>query len=99
MDNEFVIIMSIRYMKPSLMAPAHDWAEKNVPKDVPGAHRHRSFHIAPDRGMSILYFKEKANLDAAFPMVKDVLNGMAERFDAKVESQKGITSPGMDWGD
>ena len=98
MENQFVIIMLIRYTKPSLMAPAHDWAEKNVPRDIPGAHCHRSFHIAPDRGMSILYFKDKADLDAALPMVKDALNGMGERFEAKVEIQKGITSPGMDWG-
>ena len=99
MDNEFVIIMSIRYMKPSLMAPAHDWAEKNVPKDVPGAHRHRSFHIAPDRGMSIFYFDTNENLNAAFPSMKEFQQNVAAKFDAKADAQKAITSSQSDFGE
>jgi hypothetical protein len=34
---EFVIIMSMRYMKPALMGLAHDWVEQNSPKEIPGA--------------------------------------------------------------
>lgn len=96
---EFVIIMSMRYMNPSLMGLAHDWAEKNTPDEIPGSHRMRSFHVAPDRGMSIMWFKDQGDLDAAFPMVKQVMNEMAEKFEARAEIQKGITSPELGWGD
>jgi hypothetical protein len=41
-------------MNPALMGLAHDWAEQNAPKEIPGAHRMRSFHIAPDRGMTLI---------------------------------------------
>lgn len=95
---EFVIIMSMRYLNPALMGPAHDWAEKNTPDDVPGCHRMRSFHIAPDRGMSILWFNDQEQLDAAYPMVKGVMNDLAQRFEARAEIQKGITSPELDFG-
>ena len=96
---EFVIIMSIRYMKPSLMGLAHDWAENNIPSEIPGSHRMRSFHVAPDRGMSIVWFNGQADLDAAFPMVKQVMNDLAQRFEARADIQKGITSPELGWGD
>lgn len=96
---EFVIIMSMRYMNPSLMGLAHDWAEKNTPNEVPGCHRMRSFHIAPDRGMSILWFNDQKDLDAAFPMVKEVMNDLAQRFEARAEIQKGITSPELEYGE
>ena len=31
----------------------------------------RSFHIAPDRGMSLCYFDTNENLNAAFPSMKE----------------------------
>ncbi|MGC6454295.1 MAG: hypothetical protein ACON31_10330 [Candidatus Puniceispirillaceae bacterium] len=96
---EFVIIMTMRYMNPSLMGLAHEWAEKNAPSEIPGSHRMRSFHVAPDRGMSILWFENQADLDAAFPMVKQVMNDIADRFEARAEVQKGITSPELEFGD
>ena len=96
---EFVIIMSMRYLNPSLMGLAHGWAEENTPDQIPGAHRMRSFHIAPDRGMSIMWFADQNDLDAAFPMVKQVMNDMAQRFEARAEIQKGITSPELEFGD
>jgi hypothetical protein len=86
-------------MNPSLMGLAHEWAEKNAPKEIPGSHRMRSFHIAPDRGMSMIWFKNQEDLDSAFPMVKQVTNDMAQRFEARAEIQKGITSPELGWGD
>lgn len=96
---EFVIIMTLRYMNPALMGLAHDWAEQNAPKTVPGAHRLRSFHIAPDRGMTIIWFNSQEDLDAAFPMIKEVQNSIAEKFEGRAEIQKGITSPGLSFGD
>ena len=53
-DVEFVAILTLRYMEPHLMGLAHDWVEQNAPEEIPGATRMRSFHIAPDRGMSII---------------------------------------------
>ncbi len=96
---EFVIIMSLRYMNPALMGPAHDWVEQNTPSEIPGAHRMRSFHIAPDRGMTIIWFKDQAALDAVFPMIKQLQAELAERFDGRAEIQKGITSPDLEFGD
>ena len=95
---EFVIIMSMRYMNPALMGLAHNWAEENTPNEIPGSHRMRSFHIAPDRGMSIVWFKSQDDLDAAFPMIKQVMNDMAQKFEARADIQKGITSPELEWG-
>ena len=96
---EFVIIMSMRYMNPALMGLAHNWAEENTPNEIPGSHRMRSFHIAPDRGMSIVQFKSQDDLDAAFPLIKQVMNDMAQKFEARADIQKGITSPELEWGD
>ena len=96
---EFVIIMTLRYMNPALMGLAHDWAEQNAPKEIPGAHRMRSFHIAPDRGMSIVWFNDQGALDAAFPIIKQVQAKIAEKFEARAEIQKGITSPDLEFGD
>ena len=33
--------------------------------------RMRSFHMAPDRGMTIIWFNSQQNLDAAFPGLKE----------------------------
>ena len=59
----------------------------------------RSFHVAPDRGMSIRWFEKQEDLDAAFPMVKQVMNDIAQRFEARADVQKGITSPELEFGD
>jgi hypothetical protein len=96
---EFVIIMSMRYMDPALMGPAHDWAEKHAPSEVPGAHRMRSFHIAPDRGMTVIWFNSQEALDAVFPTIKQIQAELAERFQGRAEIQKGITSPDLEFGD
>ncbi len=96
---EFVIIMTLRYMNPALMGLAHDWVEQNAPKEIPGAHRMRSFHIAPDRGMSIIWFNSQEDMDAAFPMIKQVQGEIAKKFEGRAEIQKGITSPNLDFGD
>ena len=49
--------------------------------------------------MSIMWFSDQNDLDAAFPMVKQVMNDMAQRFEARAEIQKGITSPELEFGD
>ena len=95
---EFCAILTIRYLKPSLMGSAHDWVSENMPQLPSGVIRMRSFHIAPDRGMSIIWFKEQIFLDEAFPRLREFQQAIADRFEAKCEAQKGITSPELDMG-
>ena len=46
------------------MGLAHDSVEQNAPAEITGATRMRSFHIAPHRGMSIIWFESQEALDA-----------------------------------
>ena len=97
---EFCAFLSIRYLNPLLMGPAHDWVDDNLPEQLPeGLIRMRNFHIAPDRGMTIAWFDTQEHLDAAFPFMKAFQQQIADRFEARVEAQKGITSPESDYGD
>ena len=59
----------------------------------------RSFHIAPDRGMSLCYFDTNENLNAAFPSMKEFQQRVAAKFEAKADAQKAITSSQSDFGD
>ena len=99
-QTEYCAFMTIRYLNPLLMGSAHDWAKDNMPAEMPaGMIRMRNFHIAPDRGMSIVWFDTQENLDAAIPFMKGFQQQLAERFEARAELQKGIPSPEMDFGD
>ena len=99
-DNvEFVAILTLRYMEPHLMGLAHDWVEQNAPAEIPGATRMRFFHTAPDRGMSIIWFKSPKVLDAQLPMIKEFQNMLAEKFQGPAETQKGVASPNLQFGD
>ena len=57
----------------------------------------RSFHMAPDRGMTIIWFNSQKNLDAAFPGLKEFQKALASRFEARCDAQKGITSKEFDF--
>ena len=93
----FCAILHFRYLNPRLMGPAHDFVEQNAPKEMPkGFVSSRSFHIAPDRGMAIMWFKTQQDLDNAFPIFKDFQKKIAEMFDAKISAEKAITSPSLD---
>ena len=97
---EFCAFLSFRFLNPLLMGSAHDWAKENTPEELPtGIIRMRNFHIAPDRGLAIVWFDTQENLDAAIPFFKGMQQQIAERFEARVELQKGIPSPDLDFGD
>ena len=49
--------------------------------------------------MTIVWFDTQEHLDAAFPFMKEFQQQLAQRFEARIEAQKGITSPEMDFGD
>ena len=59
----------------------------------------RSFHIAPDRGMSICYFDTNENLNNAFKSLKEFQQNVAGKFEAKADAQKAITSSQSDFGE
>ena len=68
---EFCAFLSTRYLNSKLMGPAHDWVAANMPELPRGLIRMRSFHMAPDRGMTIMWFNNQKNLDEAFPGLKE----------------------------
>ena len=96
---EFCAFLSTRYLNSKLMGPAHDWVAANMPELPRGLIRMRSFHMAPDRGMTIMWFNNQKNLDEAFPGLKEFQKALASRFEARCDAQKGITSKEFDFGD
>ena len=98
-DVEFCAFLTTRYLNSKLMGPAHDWVADNMPELPRGVIRMRSFHMAPDRGMTIIWFNSQKNLDAAFPGLKEFQKVLASRCEARCDAQKGITSKEFDFGD
>ncbi|MDA9672050.1 hypothetical protein N9T59_00805 [Paracoccaceae bacterium] len=57
-------------MNKPLMQSCHDCIASHMPTPPKGLIAMRSFHIIPDRGMSICYFDTNENLTTAFPSMK-----------------------------
>jgi hypothetical protein len=55
--------------------------------------------MAPDRGMTIMWFKNQKNLDEAFPELKEFQKALDLRFEARCDVPKGVTSKEFDFGD
>lgn len=54
-----VIVGRFRYSNSKIMGVGHDWAEDNADLSwVKGLIKVDTFHISPDRGMAIYYFKK-----------------------------------------
>ena len=98
-DVKFCAILTMRYMNKSLMQSCHDYIASHMPPPPKGLIAMRSFHIAPDRGMSLCYFDTNENLNAAFPSMKEFQQSVAAKFEAKADAQKAITSSQSDFGD
>ena len=49
--------------------------------------------------MSIIWFDSQEALDAQLPMIKELQNMLAEKFQGCAEMQKGVTSPNLQLGD
>ncbi len=98
-DVKFCAILTMRYMNKSLMQSCHDYIASHMPPPPKGLIAMRSFHIAPDRGMSLCYFDTNENLNAAFPSMKEFQQRVAAKFEAKADAQKAITSSQSDFGD
>ena len=69
------------------MGSAHDWIGQNMPPIPDGVIGMRSFHIAPDRGMTIIWFDSQEHLDATFPY-EAFQQQIAERFEARTEGPR-----------
>ena len=67
------------------MQSCHDYIDAHMPPPPKGLIAMRSFHISPDRGMSIFYFDTNENLNAAFPSMKEFQQNVAAKFDAKAD--------------
>jgi hypothetical protein len=76
-DVKFCAILTMRYMNKSLMQSCHDYIASHMPPPPKGLIAMRSFHIAPDRGMSLCYFDTNENLNAAFPSMKEFQQSVA----------------------
>jgi hypothetical protein len=98
-DVKFCAILTMRYINKSLMQSCHDYIDAHMPPPPKGLIAMRSFHISPDRGMSIFYFDTNENLNAAFPSMKEFQQNVAAKFDAKADAQKAITSSQSDFGE
>ena len=98
-DVKFCAILTMRYINKSLMQSCHDYIDAHMPPPPKGLIAMRSFHISPDRGMSIFYFDTNENLNAAFPSMKEFQQNVATKFDAKADAQKAITSSQSDFGE
>ena len=98
-DVKFCAVLTMRYMNKSLMQSCHDYIASHMPPPPKGLIAMRSFHIAPDRGMSLCYFDTNENLNAAFPSMKKVKQRFSVKFEAKNNAQKSITAAQSDFGD
>ena len=59
MQVPIVLIGRFRYANSSVMGVGHDWAEENADLTwVVGLMKVDTFHIAPDMGMAVYYFRE-----------------------------------------
>ena len=49
--------------------------------------------------MSIIWFESREALDAWLPMIKEFQNTLAEKFQGRAETQKGVTNANLQFGD
>ena len=81
------------------MVLAYDWVEQNATAEMPVATHMQSFHIEPNRGMSIIWYESQEALDTKLPMIKGFQNMLAKKFQGSAETQKGMTTPNLQFGD
>ena len=68
MKVPIVIIGRFRYANAKVMGVGHDWAEGNADLTwVAGLTKVDTFHIAPDLGMAVSFFKRPSRPKPRFP--------------------------------
>ena len=84
------LIGRFRYANARIMGVGHDWAEENADLTwVAGLTKVDTFHIAPDMGMAVYYFKETEQAKSALPELKKFFHGYAEMFECKINWELG----------
>ena len=87
---QIVVIGRFRYSNAKIMAVGHDWVEENGDfSSVEGMTRVDTFHISPDRGMAIYYFKKAEDAQRAYPQLQDMMSGYATMFECKITWEMG----------
>ena len=86
-----VIIGRFRYINAKIMSAGHDWAEENADlSGLKGLSKVDTFHIAPDRGMAIYYFRKAEHATAALPQLENSFNDYSKMFDCKITWEMGV---------
>ena len=98
-DVKILCHLNHAILKQIAYAERHDYIAGHMPPPPKGLIAMRSFHIAPDRGMSLCYFDTNENLNAAFPSMKEFLKALLKNSKQKADAQKAITSSQSDFGD
>ena len=90
MKVPIVLIGRFRYANAQIMGVGHNWAEDNADLTwLAGLTKVDTFHIAPDMGMAVYYFKETEQAKFALPELKKFFHGYAEMFDCKITWELG----------
>ena len=85
-----VIIERFRYINAKIMSAGHDWAKGNADlRGLKGLIKVDTFHIAPDRGMAIYYFRKAEHATAALPQLENSFNDYSKMFDCKIAWEMG----------
>ena len=86
-----VIIGRFRYINAKIMSAGHDWAEENADlRGLKGLIKVDTFHIAPDRGMAIYYFRKAEHATVALPQLESSFNDYSTMFDCKITWEMGV---------
>lgn len=85
-----VIVGRFRYSNSKIMGVGHDWAEENADLSwVKGLIKVDTFHISPDRGMAIYYFKQAEQATESLPELQNFFNEYAKMFECKITWEMG----------
>ena len=80
----------LRYKNGKIMGVGHDWAEENADLTwVNGLTKVDTFHIAPDKGMAIYFFKSTEQAKQSLPRLKEFFAGYSEMFECRVNFELG----------
>ena len=68
----------------------HDWAEDNADLTwVKGLIKVDTFHIAPDKGMAIYFFKSSEQAKQSLPGLKEFFARYADMFECRITFELG----------
>ena len=84
------------YINAKIMSAGHDWAEENADlRGLKGLSKVDTFHIAPDRGIAIYYFRKAEHASAALPHLESSFNDYSKIFDCKITWEMGVSNESL----